>query len=356
MAKKKRLRIFGITLFIIVIVIIIIIILIGVYIYTKNNIENSSISLRTYQTTKSCSLFMQEIGNPSMGIPFTWLYTPNQIKCIQFYKNINNSIVKGKTSLGCKVFYANNPCTSDIPIDTKKYLKTYTSWGIGCDKWIINEIKEENFNDLCWNSNTIINLNDQFRRSINKQYRCAITYKKGCSISNQSNKCELVFGNGNVGNRNIIITVEENNKPLSIPTTFDIITALKTIYPYSTYSSNFNVYRAINHNIIESSPYTLYPLEMKKVFSSCGINNYMGDVIIPSKVSLSRCPNARACAKVNIMGEGISMIDISISGLPELYAHELMHTGEAIGESYGDNPQMYTNASVNNVINWILRN
>lgn len=38
-----------------------------------------------------------------------------------------------------------------------------------------------------------------------------------------------------------------------------------------------------------------------------------------------------------------------------IFTHELMHEGGAIGESYGENPQMWTNASVQNVINWINR-
>jgi hypothetical protein len=291
---------------------------------------------------------MKNIGNPSMSLPFTWQYTSTQYKCIQSYQDY-----KQPNGMGCKLSYISGSCSIDTSIKppvTTKYTTIYSNWGTNCASWINKE--RRNLANDCWKKSLqILNLGEQLdNKRTNNQYRCVITYKSGCTP--QKSKCELVYGNGDSSNRNIIISADKDNELLSLFTMSSTITALKSVYPFSNYINKFNVYRMTDSPtfFLQGGGLATSFESVNKVFSACGLSYGYYDVIIPSKPY--SCKNFAACY---FFAEGVSFIDIDAYAFPGTYAHELMHSGGAIGESYGENPQMWTDASVNNVINWILK-
>jgi hypothetical protein len=332
----------------------------SIFILILSNISSLSIfgiGTSSYTTTKSCDKFMKDIGNSDKEIPFTWQYTSTQFRCIDNYSDY-----KQPRGLGCKIYYSKNYCSTDIIQDN--YQTTYSKPGVDCPEWIKKEKK--NIVGSCWKKlSQIVSIESAVDTTvINNQFKCAIKYKSGCSTIPQ---CELVYGSGSSSNRNIIITTDKTNEQLSLFTLGQTIQSLKTAYPFSDYSEHFNIYRITDITLFNNS--RDWSNRINEVTSICGISNNNRDVIIPSQKKYTYCPlgvGAKGCHYYKSVCryavchssedfDLVSIVEVSQDSAPRTYAHELMHSGGAIGESYGENPQMFTDTSVNNVINWILK-
>lgn len=83
-------------------------IVIGFILYNANPELFSIASSKTQTTTQSCSVYANNMKNPSMTVPFNWNYTSRNIKCVKSYSNYKSSPSSSK--LGCKITYTEGKC------------------------------------------------------------------------------------------------------------------------------------------------------------------------------------------------------------------------------------------------------
>ena len=103
---------------------------------SPSNLYAIGIKQSTYSTTKSCSVFMSSIKNPSLQIPFDWQYTKTQNRCIIQYQ---------KSGKGCKISYYNGKCAISTQQDNCALI-----YGDGSKTKLNFILLSNNFNDSSW--------------------------------------------------------------------------------------------------------------------------------------------------------------------------------------------------------------